>query len=73
MPKYKVLSPIKVGKKIERTGEVEMSAGDAADALARGELELVKEAKAKDPKKDSAKGGEKQDPPKDPATTGGAK
>lgn len=54
MPKYKINSPIKVGEKVKRDGEVEMSAKDAASAVSRGELELITEAKPS--KSDGGKG-----------------
>lgn len=46
MPKYHVHSPIKTDKGDIRDGIVELSAKDAASALSRGELSLVKETAA---------------------------
>ena len=58
MPKFRVLSPIKVGDETVTEGEVELSAKHAAAALARGELEAVREAKpAKDDKSEAGKTG----------------
>ncbi len=51
MPKYEVLSPIKVGGEIIKGGEVELSAKAAAAAVARKELREVKAAKEEKPAK----------------------
>lgn len=45
MPQFLINSPIKHGGKIRRDGEIELTAKAAASAVARGELEPLRESK----------------------------